>query len=204
MTSRAPVSAAPAVRVEHLTVVRGRTRAVDDVSFELGGGDAGRPAGAERVREDDAHAIPGGHAGGELGDTIALLGEPAGSPALRDRVGYVTQLPSVYGDLTVRENLSYFATVLGAPSEAVESVLADVDLGRPCRFDGRAAVGWRTSAGVAGHRAVGFAAPSGARRADGRPRPAAAPEPVVALPRASGRRDDPARLQPRHGRGRAL
>ena len=38
VTNQAPVSAAPAIRVEHLTVVRGRTRAVDDVSFELEAG----------------------------------------------------------------------------------------------------------------------------------------------------------------------
>jgi ABC-2 type transport system ATP-binding protein len=61
------------------------------------------------------------------GGTIEVLGEPAGSPALRRRVGYVTQAPSVYGDLTVRENLRYFAHVLGAP-ERVEHVLATVGL----------------------------------------------------------------------------
>ena len=62
------------------------------------------------------------------GGTIMVLGEPAGSPALRRRVGYVTQAPSVYGDLTVRENLRYFAHVLGVP-ERVERVLAAVGLG---------------------------------------------------------------------------
>ena len=48
------------------------------------------------------------------GGTIAVLGTPAGSPALRRRVAYVTQAPSVYGDLTVHENLEYFARVAGA------------------------------------------------------------------------------------------
>ena len=61
------------------------------------------------------------------GGTIEVLGEPAGSPALRRRVAYVTQAPSVYGDLTVRENLRYFAHVLGAP-ERVERVLTTVGL----------------------------------------------------------------------------
>ncbi len=37
---------------------------------------------------------------------VRVLGRPAGSPELRSRVGYVTQAPSVYGDLTVRENLA--------------------------------------------------------------------------------------------------
>ena len=46
--------------------------------------------------------------------SISVLGLPAGVPALRRRVAYLTQAPSVYGDLTVAENLRYFAGVLGA------------------------------------------------------------------------------------------
>src|SRR5665647_579869 len=44
--------------------------------------------------------------------TITVLGMPAGDPSLRHRVGYVTQAPSVYADLTVEENLKYFALSL--------------------------------------------------------------------------------------------
>jgi len=62
------------------------------------------------------------------GGTVTVLGEPAGAPSLRPRVGYVTQAPSVYGDLTVRENLRYFARVLGAPPARIDEVLATVDL----------------------------------------------------------------------------
>src|SRR5213593_1144232 len=43
------------------------------------------------------------------GGSVTVLREPAGSPGLRSRVGYVTQAPSVYNDLTVRENLAFFA-----------------------------------------------------------------------------------------------
>jgi ABC-2 type transport system ATP-binding protein len=68
---------------------------------------------------------------------VTVLGLPAGSPELRRRVGYVTQAPSVYGDLTVRENLGYFARVVGARASRVVDVLAVVDLerhaGRPVR-----------------------------------------------------------------------
>ena len=49
------------------------------------------------------------------GGDVTVLGLPAGSAPLRDRVGYVTQASSVYADLTVAENLRYFARVLGAP-----------------------------------------------------------------------------------------
>jgi ABC-2 type transport system ATP-binding protein len=127
VTGRAPVSAAPAVRVEHLTVVRGRTRAVDDVSFEL---NAGTLVGLLGPSGCGKTTLMRSLVGTQVvsSGTVTLLGEPAGSPRLRDRVGYVTQVPSVYGDLTVRENLSYFATILGSSSEAVERVLTDVDL----------------------------------------------------------------------------
>jgi len=127
VTSRAPVLTAPAVRVENLTVVRGRTRAVDDVSFDL---DAGTLVGLLGPSGSGKTTLMRSLVGTQVvtSGTVTLLGEPAGSPPLRDRVGYVTQVPSVYGDLTVRENLSYFATILGASAEAVERVLADVDL----------------------------------------------------------------------------
>jgi ABC-2 type transport system ATP-binding protein len=59
---------------------------------------------------------------------VEVLGEPAGSPELRRRVGYTTQSPSVYADLTVHENLVYFATIVGAARERVDEVLATVDL----------------------------------------------------------------------------
>lgn len=57
-----------------------------------------------------------------------VLGLPAGHADLRDRIGYVTQATAVYPDLTVRENLRYFAAVVGAPHDDVDRVLAQVDL----------------------------------------------------------------------------
>src|SRR5262249_8900279 len=55
-------------------------------------------------------------------------GQPAGTPALRCRVAYVTQAPSVYGDLTVEENLRYFARILRAPRQRIEEVIRLVGL----------------------------------------------------------------------------
>lgn len=60
--------------------------------------------------------------------SVRVLGEEAGSAGLRTRVGYVTQSPSVYSDLTVRENARYFAAVLGTDSRAGERAIADVGL----------------------------------------------------------------------------
>ncbi len=62
------------------------------------------------------------------GGQVRVFGEEAGSPALRHRVGYVTQTPSVYADLTVRENVAYFGAVCGAPPSATAEAIASVDL----------------------------------------------------------------------------
>ncbi|NEB74950.1 ABC transporter ATP-binding protein [Streptomyces sp. SID14478] len=71
----------------------------------------------------------------KVSGTLQVLGRPAGHPALRSRIGYVTQAPSVYRDLTVRQNLDYFAAVLhpgraraAARRTDVDRVLTDVDL----------------------------------------------------------------------------
>jgi ABC-2 type transport system ATP-binding protein len=60
---------------------------------------------------------------------VTVLDKPAGSAELRRVVGYVTQAPSVYDDLTVRENLQYFARVLDAPPESVDKAIETVALG---------------------------------------------------------------------------
>jgi ABC-2 type transport system ATP-binding protein len=59
---------------------------------------------------------------------VTVLGEPAGAPALRHRVGYVTQAPSVYADLTALENLRFFAAVLAAPADRIAGALDSVGL----------------------------------------------------------------------------
>jgi ABC-2 type transport system ATP-binding protein len=61
--------------------------------------------------------------------TVTVLGRPAGTAELRRSVGYVTQAPSVYADLTVRENARYFASVYGVPAAQADAAVADVGLG---------------------------------------------------------------------------
>ncbi len=60
--------------------------------------------------------------------TVTVLGLPAGAAALRSRVGYVTQAPSVYDDLTVRENARHFAALYGRPAKDADAAVADVGL----------------------------------------------------------------------------
>lgn len=122
------VPTAPAVCVKDLTVIRGGGRlAVDDVSFQI---DAGRLVGLLGPSGCGKTTLMRSLVGTQVvtSGTVSLFGEPAGSPALRSRVGYVTQSPSVYGDLTVRENLLYFASILDTSDDSVERAIVDVDL----------------------------------------------------------------------------
>jgi ABC-2 type transport system ATP-binding protein len=63
--------------------------------------------------------------------SVTVLGKPAGSRALRSQVGYLTQAPSVYADLTVRENARYFASLYQGVTHAdADRAIADVGLGK--------------------------------------------------------------------------
>jgi ABC-2 type transport system ATP-binding protein len=62
------------------------------------------------------------------GGTVTVLGEPAGAATLRSRVGYVTQAPSVYADITATENLLYFGALVGAGRTDVARVLNTIGL----------------------------------------------------------------------------
>jgi len=59
---------------------------------------------------------------------LQVLGLDAGDARLRGAIGYASQSASVYPDLTIAENLDYFARVVRAGSTDVDRVLAQVDL----------------------------------------------------------------------------
>lgn len=116
-----------AIAVDGLTVTRGRSPVFDGLRLDIA---AGRitgllgPSGSGKTTL--MRAIVGVQS--VRGGTVTVLGHPAGSRALRHRVAYATQAASVYDDLTVRQNLAYFARVLGAPRGDVDRVLDQVGL----------------------------------------------------------------------------
>jgi ABC-2 type transport system ATP-binding protein len=117
----------PAIRVRDLRVVRGGRPVVDGLTFDVAPGTVTGLLGPSGCGKSSLmRALVGVQA--KVTGTCEVLGQPAGSEPLRHQVGYVTQAPSVYADLTVRENLAYFAAVLGAPRDAVDRVLTEVDL----------------------------------------------------------------------------
>ena len=120
-------SSTPAVVVRDLRVVRRGRLVLDDITFEIPQGSVTGLLGPSGCGKSTVlRSIVGVQI--VAGGTVEVLGQPAGSAALRRSVGYVTQEPSVYLDLTVRENLRYFAKVLGAPADDVSRVVDEVGL----------------------------------------------------------------------------
>jgi ABC-2 type transport system ATP-binding protein len=116
-----------AIAVENLRVLRGGKLVLPEISLQVGRGVVTGllgPSGSGKTTLMRALVGVQIVAGGD----VKVLGLPAGSSQLRSRVGYVTQGPSVYGDLTVRENLWYFARVLDAPRGRIDEVIATVAL----------------------------------------------------------------------------
>jgi ABC-2 type transport system ATP-binding protein len=116
-----------AIVVDRLRVVRGRRVALDDVSAAINGSQVTGLLGPSGSGKSTLMRAVVGVQRVESG-RVLVQGEPAGSPPLRRRVAYTTQAPSVYGDLTVLENLRYFARILAAPWQRIEEALETVGL----------------------------------------------------------------------------
>jgi len=84
------------------------------------------------------------------GGEVTVLGRPAGSAELRREVGYLSQPPSPYGELTVEENVRHFAALYGYGRKEADHAIADVRL-QPMRkqFVRKLSSGQRTRAALA-------------------------------------------------------
>ncbi|MGH3450038.1 MAG: ATP-binding cassette domain-containing protein, partial [Haloechinothrix sp.] len=103
-----------AIVVDGLRVVRGGREVVKGVSFDI---ERGTVTGLLGPSGCGKTTLMRSIVGVQIvaGGTVTVLGEPAGSAALRRKIGYATQNPAIYADLTVAESLRYFAAVLRAP-----------------------------------------------------------------------------------------
>ena len=115
------------VEARGLTIVRSGRKVLDGLDLVIGGGVTGLLGPSGCGKSTLLRTVVGVQqvAGGE----VRVLGEPAGSARLRDRIGYLTQSASVYDDLSVTENLRFFARVLGCPDDEVARTIEAVDLG---------------------------------------------------------------------------
>lgn len=118
-----------AVEIEGLRVVRGENVVLDGLSLRIRAGAVTGLLGPSGCGKTTLlRSIVGVQI--VAAGAVSVLGSPAGSPELRDRVAYATQAASVYDDLSVRENLRYFASVLAAPPGDVERTIREVELDR--------------------------------------------------------------------------
>src|SRR3954463_8365271 len=116
-----------AIEVRDLVVDRGKRRVLKGISCAIPAGTVTGllgPSGSGKTTL--IRAIVGVQI--VKSGTVTVLGEPAGSAALRRTVGYVTQAPSVYADLSVRENVRYFAALYGLDAAAADRAIGDVGL----------------------------------------------------------------------------
>jgi ABC-2 type transport system ATP-binding protein len=116
-----------AVAIEGLRVVRGGRAVLDRVSLRV---EAGVVTGLLGPSGSGKTTLMRSIVGVQrvAGGSVQVLGLPAGAAALRPRVAYVTQAPAVYADLSVRENLRYFARILRTPRASVDSAIERVSL----------------------------------------------------------------------------
>jgi ABC-2 type transport system ATP-binding protein len=115
------------IDVQRLVVVRGGQQVINGIDFTVAPGEITGLLGPSGCGKTTLMRSLVGVQRGVTG-TVTVLGEPAGSPGLRHRVGYVTQAPAVYTDLSIAENLQYFASVAGASRHRADDVLAQVAL----------------------------------------------------------------------------
>jgi ABC-2 type transport system ATP-binding protein len=115
------------IEIVNLRVVRGGREVLPDLSVTVPAGQVVGLLGPSGSGKSTLIRAVVGVQVVESGE-ITVLGEPAGSPSLRDRIGYVTQDPSVYDDLSVRANVRYFASILGVRSAAADEAIEAVDL----------------------------------------------------------------------------
>jgi ABC-2 type transport system ATP-binding protein len=128
--SAGTLDTAAGVRINGLSVVRNKTTVLQDLNLTV---PAGRITGLLGPSGSGKTTLMRAIVGVQRlsAGTVTVLGQPAGHPTLRHQVGYVTQAPSVYRDLSVEDNVRYFGAMHGRgrtdARQAIDAVgLADL------------------------------------------------------------------------------
>ena len=118
-----------AIEVRDLVIDRGKRRVLHGMSCDIPAGSVTGllgPSGSGKTTL--MRAIVGVQV--VKSGRVTVLGSPAGTASLRRQIGYLTQAPSVYPDLTVRENAHYFAALYqGVTAADADATIKAVGLG---------------------------------------------------------------------------
>lgn len=112
------------IKVEHLSKTFGKFTAVNDISF--------------RVRQGEIFGLVGPDGAGKttaIRMLIGILEKSAGTVNVLDKsnpeefkaeIGYVPQKFSLYGDLTVMENIEFIGSLYGASKQTIHSLANEI------------------------------------------------------------------------------
>jgi len=143
------VSNSCAVDVHELTKRFGDFTAVDRVTFTVHPGEIFGFLGPNGAGKTTTIRMLSGLLAPTSGDAcVADLDIIAETEAIKQRIGYMSQLFSLYGDLTVDENIAFFAGLYGVAGERLEArrawVLRMAGLEEHCRqLTGELSLGWK-------------------------------------------------------------
>jgi ABC-2 type transport system ATP-binding protein len=122
-----------ALTAQHLTRRFGERVAVEDVSFEFEAGEIFALLGPNGAGKTTTLRMLAGLISPTSGfvQIDQQLMTPDAAPRLRARIGFLTEAPGLWDNLTVRENLSVYARLYGLadPDKAVSDALALFEIG---------------------------------------------------------------------------
>jgi len=116
------------IKAHELTVVKDNTPILESLSFTIPTGSITGllgPSGSGKTTLMRCIVGVQKITGGEL----TVLDMPAGTPRLRSKIGYVTQAPAIYDDLTVAQNVRYFAALTSTSATQADAIIERVGLG---------------------------------------------------------------------------
>lgn len=116
-----------AIEIDNVRVIKGGQPVLDDISAKLVSGQITGILGPSGAGKTTLMRVIVGLQKPASGQ-VRIFGSSAGSPGLRRDIGYMTQAVSVYPDMTLTENLRFFAAMSEAPAARVTEVLKEVDL----------------------------------------------------------------------------
>lgn len=143
----------PAVIIEHLTKKFGDFTAVDDISFTVSPGEIFGFLGANGAGKSTTIRMLCGILKPTSGRGIVGGVDISQTPEkVKTFIGYMSQKFSLYDDLTIEENLSFFAGIYGVKDRkaVVTGAIASAGLtGREKKITGSLPVGWKQQLSLA-------------------------------------------------------